>query len=104
MNIVTPDTVNKFKKIKDIPQYVLDAFNELIAENYSGPNTMTYVYQNDVVALICKNNPDVTNKFIYENKLLDIEDLYGSYGWEVSYYKQPFYSSDSSYFRFSKKN
>jgi len=77
---IKPGEVAK-KKEHDFPDTVFEAFNEMIAENYSG-RTATF-RQEDVVALMVKKGLGRTD--IYKKGWLDIEDIYDKAGWEVDY-------------------
>lgn len=104
---ITPDEVVK-KKQQIVPEFVFEAFNELIARNLSGGYAM--VKQDDVVALILsKMNPEaVTWEGMGEDRArvfayhwLDIEPLYRGAGWDVTYEDSPGYNGAT--FTFKKR-
>ena len=92
----TFDEVHKAKKSfnKDnIPWYVIDAVNKLLTKNFvkDGPIEFT---QDALISEIKSIQHNVTNAELFENHYLDIEDLYESYGWKVTYNKTPYYESN----------
>ena len=112
---ISPDEVVAVKE-KIIPKEVIEAFNEIISKNWNGTSSM--FKQKDIVNLILtKMNEKIesitsTNdmesivfakKYIYENKLLDIEPIYENNGWDVYYNKPALYETYEPTFRFSRK-
>jgi len=88
------------KKLINFPDAVFEAFNQLIAQNFSGGSAV--VKQKDVVALVVGRG--IEAEAIYKNHWLDVEDVYRAAGWRVMYDK-PAYCEDwyDPYFKFSKK-
>ena len=82
------------KKKEGFPDAVLEAFNELLAEKYDGDSA--WFEQKEVVARMVKKG--LKRNAIFDKGWLDIEEVYESAGWKVSY--------DESYeenFTFEKK-
>lgn len=84
------DVVVKKKEI--LPDFVIEAFNEVIAKNYSGGSSK--FKQEEVITLIMSKMPqdgDISNRSfrheIFENRWLDVEDIYKKAGWRVVYDK-----------------
>jgi len=81
------------KKQALIPDEVLEAFNNLIAQKWNGVSAT--LRQDDVVALIItlflKSGKEYTKADIHKNNWLDIEDVYRKVGWNV-YYDKPCYN------------
>lgn len=102
---LTFDEVHEAKKSfnKDnIPWYVIDAVNNLLTQNFvkDGPIEFT---QDALISEIKSIYYDVTNAELFDKNYLDIEDLYESYGWKVTYNKTPYYESNGkSTFTFTK--
>lgn len=95
MKPITPKEVVKKKK-EQIPPEVLEAFDELIAENWNG-HCSTFS-QKDVSALIrAKLKGDFPIKY------LDVEDIYRKAGWKVDYDKPGYNESYDASFEFSKR-
>lgn len=72
------------KKETLLPDFVTEAFNVLIAKNFSS-NSSTFK-KCDVVELIIKTSPEpITSKIVYDNKWLNVEGIYRNKGWSVKY-------------------
>ena len=97
--MITPEEVNA-KKINFIPEEVIKAFDELIVENWDGRSAT--IKQKDIVQRIM-SKLSCEEDLIFKKHYLDVEELYGSVGWEVEYSK-PAYCDDyyEPYFVFSK--
>lgn len=74
---IKPDDVAKGKAVV-IPNFVIDAFNELIAVNCI--NGRAKVLQKDVILRILQKNPEVSRQEIFKNHWLDVEDMYKGAG------------------------
>ena len=83
------------EKIRQMPDAVLEAFNELIARGGSGYVT---VMQKDVVALMVKKG--LSRSEIFDNGWLDVEDIYRKAGWIVEYDKPGYNETYDAYFTF----
>lgn len=106
--VYSPEDVLK-KRVETIPDYVIDAFNDLLTENYQENETITFAYieQEDVIRKILEYSTDdeLTRETIFKKHYLDIENLYRNNGWEVNYKKPMFNEHFKAYFVFkSKKN
>ena len=86
---IKPSEVTK-TKYQILPNEVFEAFNELIAKDYS--NGLARVGQQEVVNLI-KSKLNISSKEVYCNNYLDIEEIYEDAGWDVSYDKPGFNES-----------
>ena len=96
---ITPNEIAE-KKTEQIPDGVIDAFNELIAQNYR--NGSSTVKQKDAVSRIkAKLNLEKDND-IYSNNWLDVEPIYRAAGWKVKYDKPAYCESYDAYFVFSR--
>lgn len=89
-------------QVKEFPPFVYLAFNTLVAKHWSGKQAV--VKQDEVVNLIVELAPEGTTRHqVFEEKWLDIEEVYGEAGFEVEYDK-PGYSEDyEATFTFTKK-
>ena len=99
MKPITPEEASK-KKLADIPDAVIEAFNTLIIKNFNG--TSSTVKQDDVMALLTKDET-LTRRQIYDNNWLDVEDLYRAVGWKVEYDKPGYNESYPATFKFTRK-
>ena len=87
---------------KSVPDFVLKAFNVLIAEQWDGDSSV--VHQKAVVAkIIEESGGETTATQIFEKKWLDVEDVYRKKGWFVVYDKPGWDESYEAFFRFTKK-
>ncbi len=98
MKPISPSEV-RFKLEKAFPPEVIAAFNECICENMRRGSAR--VLQDDVLNRICAKL-SVERKFVYERNWLDVEDLYGRHGWEVTYDKPGYNESYAPYFVFKE--
>ncbi len=86
-------------EVKDlIPEFVYDAFNKLIQKNMRGKTSK--VYQRDIVREIMSRN-NISEQEIFSQNYLDVEDVYRSAGWVVSYDKPAYNESSEPYFEFT---
>src|ERR1700692_3611370 len=102
MNKVKPITPDEVVPLKEslIPDEVFEAFNELIAENFSGGSAT--IRQSDIVAR-ATDKIKAKGGLIFDYKWLDIEDIYRKAGWKVSYDKPGYNESYPAIFEFSRK-
>lgn len=89
------------KKVETIPNVVIEAFNELIAKNYTGYSAT--VKQDDIIKLIRSKDETISRKHIFDNHWLDVEDIYRKNGWVVEYDKPGYNESYDARFIFKKK-
>lgn len=87
-------------KIKDIPEEVLEVWNELIVKNLSGSSST--ILQKDAAAAIAQKM-NVASDYVYESGWLDIEKIYRSAGWKVVYDKPGYNESYHARFEFTTK-
>jgi hypothetical protein len=97
---IRPDEVVALKATL-IPDEVIEAFNELIAENMSGGSSS--FTQDKVVTRILSKMPDTSRDALYDNHWLDVEDVYRAEGWKVEYDKPGYCETYSASFAFSRK-
>lgn len=111
---IKPSQVSK-KKTSNIPDFVIETFNEFIVNNWSG--TSARIDQDSIVdAIVTKmqiastsgldeENESNSGKFrnlIFKDHCLDVEDYFREAGWKVYYDKPGYCESYSAYFIFSK--
>lgn len=83
-------------KAKLFPDAVFEAFNELIAENYT--NGRAVVNQDAVVARIKQKLSDSVVAFKHD--YLNVEEVYREKGWKVSYDKPAYNENYDATFTF----
>lgn len=96
------------RKRELIPGFVIEAFNELIAKNFSGGRAV--ILQDKITKLIQykynqrhRYTDRLSSQDIIDNKWLDIEDIYRKAGWIVEYDSPAYNESYPCTFTFSKK-
>lgn len=98
-----PEDITEAKRAA-VPDEVIEAFNELIAEDWSG--TCATVSQDEVVERILSKlaeaGLDLTRDELFDKGWLDVEDIYRDDGWDVYYDKPGYNETYPATFRFSK--
>lgn len=97
---ITPDEVGKTKESR-IPAQVIDAFNELITENWGG-RSATFT-QDKVVERILIKMPGVARSDVFERRWLDVENLFRRAGWTVAYDKPGYCETYEATFMFTRR-
>ena len=106
MKPITPDEVVD-KKAQQLPDFVIESFNELIAKHWNGQSAC--FKKEDVVRLIADkattewggiHNERVTR--LYTERCLDVEDIYRAVGWVVKYDSPGCNETYPATFEFSK--
>lgn len=98
VNPVRPEEVAVLKQ-EVLPSDVIKAFNELIAEKYAGGCCV--IKMKDAIARI-HHYLDVSRDEIFAKGYLDIEELYGKYGWKVTFDKPAYNENYDAYYTFEK--
>jgi hypothetical protein len=80
---IKPAEVAAFKSAS-IPPEVFDAFNELIAESWTGSRAV--VMQSQAVKRV-QSKLEVSTVQLFERGWMDVEDSYRAVGWRVEYDK-----------------
>jgi len=99
--MVTPITPQELKaRRSQIPDFVIDVFNDLIAENFDGRSAV--ILQEDVVKRLLplvqvhegqSISPNARREMVFKKGWLNVEALFEKQGWKVAYYK-PDYRED----------
>ena len=107
IHLITPEEAEKARK-SSIPDYVFQAFNELLAENFF--NVGTIVYQHEVLKRILslypsiiENDKDSIVNSLSVNHWLDVEKFYERAGWEVTFHEPSYYEDFDPYYQFIPK-
>ena len=94
---ITPESITATKEDL-IPDEVIQAFNEMIAEKWDGSES--HFKRNEIVARI-KTKMDIE----FDCSYLDVEKIYEDLGWVVKYESASRGDSDfPPYFTFTKKD
>lgn len=83
---------------RKFPDAVIEAFNECIKRNLRG-NYAT-IKQDEVITEIVARIPLSNREYVFDNHLLDVEDVYRKHGWSVKYEKPSIGDSFDAYFEF----
>lgn len=86
-------------KVGVIPPEVLDVWNTILAKHFDGISAN--FNQDEVVAALVAAT-GVERHQVFENKWLDVEALYRSYGWKVEYDKPGYNESYAANFTFRR--
>ena len=91
------------EKQKTLPDQVVEAFNELIAENWRSRSSI--VKQKDAVRRIkLKMGLEALNDALWDDNWLNIEEVYRKVGWKVFYDKPAYNETYEPTFEFSKES
>ncbi len=101
---ITPEEIHK--KECFIPEFVFEAFNELIIANYNGKTAI--IKEDDVVEKILQKMEHIPQRsvsIIYQSRWLDLEleSCYKKAGWEVNKFNQAYRDKPVDYFIFTRK-
>ena len=102
---LTPKEAKK-TKLEVIPDFVIQAFNELIVKNLNSYGSSSFK-QKDLVDIIMKSSSQdngFTRDDVYSNHWLDVENLYRDLGWNVQYDKPGYNENYEAFFEFSEKS
>lgn len=94
---ITPSDVAR-EQSKNLPDAVIETFNRLIAQDYVDGSAT--VKQDDVVALLVEKGLD--RKEIFDKGWLNIEKVYQSAGWKVTYDKPGHNETYPATFKFKR--
>lgn len=96
---ITKQQAKEQKAARVFPDFVIQAFNECIAESQL-KNSRT-VLQKDVVKRIMKLGKIRNSQKIFDEHWLDVEDHYRKAGWTVKFDKPAYNESYEASFEFS---
>lgn len=89
------------KQQTSIPDEVIQAVNELLAENYDSVITLKQTTIALRAVRLAKRK--FTSNQLFDNGWMNIEPIYRKYGWDVEYDKPGFNEEGEAFFRFTKK-
>lgn len=98
MKPITPQEVVSLK-IANIPDYVIEVFNDLIAKGWNGSYSTVRM---ETAATTIKSHAQYNNERIYDEGWMDIEPLYRKAGWKVVFDKPGYNQIYDAYYTFSK--
>ena len=95
---ITPTKAKKLK-MKNIPMEIIRVIDKMILDN-----TIEGIAKIEIESIvkIVRRETKLTRKKIFDNNMLDIEDLYRSKGFKVQYVPGAYYETFEPYFTFEK--
>lgn len=96
---ISPNDIASFKA-KTFPPEVFEAFNELIAKNFSAGSAD--VKQKHASALIA-SKLNITSSEVFDKGYLNVEEVYRAEGWKVNYDKPAYCENYDAFFTFKAK-
>lgn len=93
------DIIENLDKI--IPSVVIQAVNNLLKKEFRGSSAT--ILQNEIINEIIRLDGSYTKDMIFDNKMLDFEEIYRKNGWLVEYDKPGYNESYAHKFIFKKK-
>lgn len=96
-----PILPNDIKAIQDskIPDEVIEVFNEFIIREFNGKYAILNQYQ---VAEAVSKKLNMTTAEIYNNKWMDIENIFNATGkWKVTYDRPAYFESHDPTYNFT---
>jgi hypothetical protein len=84
-----------------IPSVVIQAVNNLLTKEYKGDRVV--ILQDEIISEIIRLDNSFTSRQIFDNKMLDFEELYRKNGWSVEYDKPGYNENYKANFIFKKK-
>lgn len=102
MKPITPAELKT--KLKDIiPDFVIEAVNNLLHEKYRSSGGEIHIKQQEVVDEIMRLNTKINRDKIFDKGYLDFEELFEEYGWKVEYDKPGYNETYEAFFTFKPK-
>lgn len=87
---------------KLIPSVVIESVNELLMKKFRNTGSVK-ILQKEIIELVISKDNSLTRTKIYDDKMMDFEELYRQNGWVVKYDSPSYGDNDfDSYFMFSK--
>jgi hypothetical protein len=106
MQAFSPAQAKEYKA-KQIPQWLLNAVNDLLVEKY-GNGRHIHIKKDDVInralAEAAKFGVDINRRGIIDFGYLDFESVYEARGWKVTYHSPDYTESFDQYYEFVAKD
>lgn len=96
---ITPDDIGTHK-YEVLPKTVIVTWNELIALNFTAGRAR--IEQEEIVCALCKAMA-CERRHVFDQKWLDIEEVYREFGWDVAYDKPGYNEGYEPSFKFTPK-
>lgn len=106
MSALSPKEL-KGKKAESIPQWFINAVNDLLVEGYVGPRRSITITQDDIIKRAleeaAKHDVSITRQQIFDFGYINFEPVYESKGWKITYERPDYTETRPSYFVFKEK-
>lgn len=104
--MVNPISPSDLSQPPTIPEFVIEAFNQLISKNWKGSSAI--VTQEEVLTRILDTKASLDDEArsefrreIFANHWLDVESIFEEAGWKVIFTKPPYYETNwGAFFKF----
>lgn len=97
---ITPAEARQ-KQVDQIPDFVFEAFNELISQKIGDHKSVTIILKDAINLVMKKAPPNITETMLHQNNWLDVEQAYRNVGWKVVYDQPGWDESYPSRFNFT---
>lgn len=98
---ITPEKIVAVKR-QEIPDKVIEIFNDLITLGAQPDGKISKVRQDVVVSRILETIP-VDRREIFDHNWLDVEGIFADAGWEMVYIKPAYFESFTPYWTLTWK-
>ena len=83
---ITP-TEARTKQVESIPDFIIEIFNTKIVQNLDSNNRSTITQKEIMTAIMNHSECDFIRQKVFDRGWLDIEPLYRTQGWNVTFDK-----------------
>ncbi len=97
---ITPAEARQ-KQVEQIPDFVFEAFNELIAQKIGDHKSVTILLKDAIGLIMKKAPPNTTENMLLASNWLDVEQAYSDAGWRVGFDSPGYGDSYPSQFKFT---
>ena len=100
---LSPEEVGLEKKTKISSSPMIETFNKLLVKNFRVGGTSVTLLQKDIINAFLQENPSYTRERIFEEHILDFEEIFRDAGWKVYYDRPAYYETYEPSFEFTAK-
>ena len=88
---------------KNFPEFVIEGVNNAINKHYFGKSSFTIKQKVIADEIMAVAPVGVTRDELFSKHLMDFEDIYRKFGWDVKYDKPGYDESYDAFFEFKPK-
>ncbi len=92
-------SLNQRFRTERIPDEVIEIFNEMIVKEWNGRDAT--IRQDDIVAAVVEKLGLESDRPVFDNHWLDVEELFRKEGWKVEYDRPAYCETFPATFKFS---